>query len=296
MTRPIPAPVTGALPRAVAALTIALALTWVGWPVWASGSAPDRAALAAEVPWVLGALASLLVLLGFTLWLAAGRSFAPFAPASLLGAAAVLTPHYLHPGTGGVELLYVFPLVAGVVLGAPAGLLTGASAALISAVAGGTVGTPLPAQALVWGLWGVAGALLRPLGTVAAWLWAAVLCVPLGPLSGLLLNLTGWPGEQSDAGAFLPGLPPWESARRLVEYTWTTSFAYDLTRGVTCAVTMALIGLPLLAALRRSHDPRSLPVAAGAQPVAVVSARSLDRRARSRRLENLWTNQGDPDD
>ena len=56
MTRPIPAPVTGALPRAVAALTIALALTWVGWPVWASGSAPDRAALAAEVPWVLGAL------------------------------------------------------------------------------------------------------------------------------------------------------------------------------------------------------------------------------------------------
>ena len=296
MTRPIPAPVTGALPRAVAALTIALALAWVGWPVWASGSAPDRAALAAEVPWVLGALASLLVLLGFTLWLAAGRSFAPFAPASLLGAAAVLTPHYLHPGTGGVELLYVFPLVAGVVLGAPAGLLTGASAALISAVAGGTVGTPLPAQALVWGLWGVAGALLRPLGTVAAWLWAAVLCVPLGPLSGLLLNLTGWPGEQSDAGAFLPGLPPWESARRLVEYTWTTSFAYDLTRGVTCAVTMALIGLPLLAALRRSHDPRSLPVAAGAQPVAVVSARSLDRRARSRRLENLWTNQGDPDD
>lgn len=296
MTRPIPAPVTGALPRAVAALTIALALTWVGWPVWASGSAPDRAALAAEVPWVLGALASLLVLLGFTLWLAAGRSFAPFAPASLLGAAAVLTPHYLHPGTGGVELLYVFPLVAGVVLGAPAGLLTGASAALISAVAGGTVGTPLPAQALVWGLWGVAGALLRPLGTVAAWLWAAVLCVPLGPLSGLLLNLTGWPGEQSDAGAFLPGLPPWESARRLVEYTWTTSFAYDLTRGVTCAVTMALIGLPLLAALRRSHDPRSLPVAAGAQPVAVVAAHSLDRRARSRRLENLWTNQGDPDD
>lgn len=296
MTRPIPAPVTGALPRAVAALTIALALTWVGWPVWASGSAPDRAALAAEVPWVLGALASLLVLLGFTLWLAAGRSFAPFAPASLLGAAAVLTPHYLHPGAGGVELLYVFPLVAGVVLGAPAGLLTGASAALISAVAGGTVGTPLPAQALVWGLWGVAGALLRPLGTVAAWLWAAILCVPLGPLSGLLLNLTGWPGEQSDAGAFLPGLPPWESARRLVEYTWTTSFAYDLTRGVTCAVAMALIGLPLLAALRRSHDPRSLPVAAGAQPVAVVSARSLDRRARSRRLENLWTNQGDPDD
>jgi energy-coupling factor transport system substrate-specific component len=296
VTRPIPAPVTGALPRAVAALTIALALAWVGWPVWASGSAPDRAALAAEVPWVLGALASLLVLLGFTLWLAAGRSFAPFAPASLLGAAAVLTPHYLHPGAGGVELLYVFPLVAGVVLGAPAGLLTGASAALISAVAGGTVGTPLPAQALVWGLWGVAGALLRPLGTVAAWLWAAVLCVPLGPLSGLLLNLTGWPGEQSDAGAFLPGLPPWESARRLVEYTWTTSFAYDLTRGVTCAVAMALIGLPLLAALRRSHDPRSLPVAAGAQPVAVVSARSLDRRARSRRLENLWTNQGDPDD
>jgi len=296
VTRPIPAPVTGALPRAVAALTIALALAWVGWPVWASGSAPDRAALAAEVPWVLGALASLLVLLGFTLWLAAGRSFAPFAPASLLGAAAVLTPHYLHPGTGGVELLYVFPLVAGVVLGAPAGLLTGASAALISAVAGGTVGTPLLAQALVWGLWGVAGALLRPLGTVAAWLWAAVLCVPLGPLSGLLLNLTGWPGEQSDAGAFLPGLPPWESARRLVEYTWTTSFAYDLTRGVTCAVTMALIGLPLLAALRRSHDPRSLPVAAGAQPVAVVAAHSLDRRARSRRLENLWTNQGDPDD
>ena len=62
------------------------------------------------------------------------------------------------------------------------------------------------------------------------------------------------------------------------------------------ATATSATAAPFSRALRRSHDPRSLPVAAGAQPVAVVAAHSLDRRARSRRLENLWTNQGDPDD
>jgi hypothetical protein len=151
---------------------------------------------------------------------------------------------------------------------------------------------------VVWGLWGAVGGLFRPLSTPTAWVTGTVTCVPLGVVSGLLLNLIGWTGERgAEVGLFLPGLPPWESLQRLWDYTVDTSLAYDLTRGVTCAIAMALVGGPVLWSLRRVYDPRTLPADVTERPAAGVSARALARRDRSRKLDMLWTTvQGDPDD
>ncbi|MFT3887453.1 MAG: hypothetical protein QM713_04725 [Arachnia sp.] len=294
--RPVGA-VTGAGPRLAVLLTLAVGLGWLAWPVWSSSTAPDGAARAAEVPWVLAAVSALLLLLGFALWTTAGRTLRPFAPAALLGTAATLTRAALHPGASGVEFLYAFPLLAGATMGGPAGFLTGAASALLSSLVTDTVTEHLVAQCLVWGLWGLAGTLVRPLGTVAAWLGAALLALPLGPLSGVLLNLTGWAGDPSESGTFLPGLPPWDAAVRLWQYCWETSFAYDLTRGVATFLFLLLVGLPLLRALRRSHDARPLPAEPTDAEPQGVAPRALARRATARTIQNMWhPDLGDPDD
>lgn len=294
-------PVTGAWPRTVLWVTLTAGLAWVAWPIWGSATVADSAAQSDEAPWVLAALCALLLLLGFTLWHNAGRTLRPFAPAALLVAAATLTRAVLHPGSSGIEFGYAFPLLAGILMGSPAGFLTGAAAALVSSLVTDTITVHLVAQTLVWGLWGLAGGVLRPLGTTSAWLLGALLCLPLGPVSGLLLNLTTWPADQSDNATFLPGLGAWESAIRLARYCWETSFGYDLMRGIASAVLLLLIGRPLLTALRHSHDTRTLPVEPLDGPPPAVSPHAVQRRAKNAALTTLWTpdtdtSRGDPDD
>ncbi|QXT63607.1 hypothetical protein [Tessaracoccus palaemonis] len=291
-------PTTGALPRAALAGTALLGYGWLTWPLWDSAGAADTTTLGAELPWMLAAVIALSVLLGLCLWLTAGRTWRPLTPIAALAAAGSLSAVALHPGASGVEFAYAFPLIAGVVLGSPAGFLTGVVSALGYAVAADTVATPLVGQVLVWGLWGMAGGLLRLAPTKAAAAGATLLALPLGVLSGALLNLTGWPSETAaDAGAFLPGVGLWESTQRLASYTWATSVGYDLTRAITTAAFLALAGGPLIHLLRRLHDARTLPVEVSPPATVRVAPSALRRRASSDRLANLWnTAQGDPDE
>ncbi|SHI96612.1 energy-coupling factor transport system substrate-specific component [Tessaracoccus bendigoensis DSM 12906] len=282
----------------VTLLTAALTLVWLGWPVWSSGTVADRATASAEAPWLLGAQVCLLILLGYTLWLKAGRTLSPYAPVPLLVACAVTSSAFLHPGASGVEFAFVFPLVAGALLGGPTGFLTGSAAALISAAAGGTIAPQLVGQVLVWGLWGLAGAAVRPLSTRTAWLLGALLCLPLGVLSGLLLNLTGWAGETgADVGAFVSGAPPLDALTRLLQYSWATSFGYDLTRGISSAVVFSIVGGPMLWWLRQGFDTRHLPGEVAVTPARRISPRTMQRRTDSASITDLWIpKQGDPDD
>lgn len=286
---------TSWLARLVTAAFALLATAWLAWPLWSSETVADRPTLSGETPWLLGAELGLLVLLAFTLWLAAGRTVAPYAPVPFLAAGAVFATTFLHPGSNGIEVAYLFPFVAGALLGSPAGCLTGAAAALLTATVGGTIADPLVGQMLVWASWGVFGGWLRPLSTRVTWWLGAALCLPLGLLSGVLLNLTGWAGETSaDVGAFLPGAPPFESAKRLIEYVWATSFGYDLTRGVFTGLAFLALGGPLLTVLRRGFDTRRLP-----SEVSIRTTPRISTAARGRRdqLPNLWQpTQGDPDD
>lgn len=268
-----------------------LGALWLGWPLWSSFTAPDRDAVANEAPFILAAVLGLLALLGWAIWRDAGRRAQVFGPVILVAGIDVLLRLVLSPGGGGIEPVYALPLLAGAALGAPAGALTGGLAALLSATSLGLVDTPLVAQILAWGMWGVVGGALRHLRPIAAWLVAVVLALPLGMLTGVVLNISGWTGERDiTTGGFLPGLPPLDAAQRLVEYTLTTSLAFDATRAVLNAIIVLAVGLPVLRALRRISGA---PTAVAPGPVEPsppdVSPSATRRRLRSDHLTDLWT-------
>lgn len=291
------APLAGPWSFGTLAVIVAFCTTWLAWPIWSSITAPDRDTISYLTPYLLAALISLLVLLIWALRRDTGRA-AAFAPVFLLAALDVGIRLFLSPGEGGLEPVFALPLLAGAALGAPAGFLTGALACLGSSIPLGLVAEPLVGQIFVWGLWGAVGGLLRPVTTRWAWPLAALLCLPLGVLSGLVLNIIGWTGESTvEAGGFLPGVGALESLGRFVDYAVATSLTVDVVRGVTNALVVALIGLPLLRALRPAALHTGAAPASYSPAVPRVRPDAVDRRQRSDRLSALWTpNEGEPDD
>ncbi|MBC9734025.1 hypothetical protein [Nocardioides marmotae] len=235
----------------VALAWLAGGLLWVGWPVWDSVGVPSREQVRLEAPWVLAAQTTGLVLLAATVWREGSRQSQQLTAVVGLVAADCFLRAVLTPGAGGVEVVHALPLLAGAGLGLAAGVLTGASAALVSTMLFATPAETLPAQCLVWAVVGALGAALRWVPTLAAWLAMIPLAVGVGIVSGALLNLIGW---AQDAGTttdhFAPGLPPGEVLARLWSYTVETSLAYDTIRGLTTALLVATLGLPVLRALR----------------------------------------------
>ncbi len=270
---------------------VLLGTGWLGWPIWSSFTAPGRDALEAEFPLLLAALLGFMGVLATSIWLDANRRAAVFGPILLVTTVDIIFRLVLSPGGAGIEPVYALPLLAGAALGAPAGFLTGALAALASSVALGLVDTPLVSQILVWGTWGAVGGLLRSLRPTTAWLIAAAISFPLGLFTGLALNIAGWTGERDAiTGGFLPGLPPLDALQRLLDYTLATSLAFDLTRAVVNAILVLAIGLPVLSALRHLSGTQS-PTATGSAepPPPDVTPAALRRRERSNNLTHLWT-------
>lgn len=277
--------------RSLLALLAALGfgLGWLGWPLWSSLTAPTRAQLAAEHPAVLAAVLALTAWVGVAVWLDARRRMDLLAPFPALVALGVGARLWLTPGMSGIEPVFFAPLLAGAVLGAPLGWVAGVATMSLSAVLTGQVTTALAGQAIVLGCWGVVGGLLHRVRTAVAWPTAIALCLVLGPASGLALNLIGWAGDDTAlTTGFVPGLGTLETLRRLWAHTLETSLAYDLVRGVTNALCVAVLGLPLLRALRAGvWAPRwdGRPDAA-LPPTLAPAARS--RRERSDTIGSLW--------
>ncbi len=72
-------------------------------------------------------------------------------------------------------------------------------------------------------------------------------------LYGLLINFWFWPFVGSTTTySFVPGLGTMANLHRYLLFDLTTSLGFDLTRAVTCAVLILVIGRPVLAALRRA--------------------------------------------
>jgi len=270
----------------VATLWLVGGLAWLGWPVWDSVGVPDREQVRVEAPWVLAAQAAGLVLLLGTVWREAGRRSELLRAVACLVVADCLLRAVLTPGTAGVEVVHALPLLAGAGLGLAAGVLTGASAALASTMLVATPAETLPAQCVVWAVVGALGAALRRVPTVAAWVVAIPAAVGVGVLSGALLNLVGWAQETGTTTEhFAPGLPPGEVLARLWSYTVETSLAYDAVRGLTTALLVAVLGLPLLRLLR-GPSPR-VPSAHGSLADHHLAA-AVRRREDSSRIARLW--------
>jgi energy-coupling factor transport system substrate-specific component len=75
-----------------------------------------------------------------------------------------------------------------------------------------------------------------------------------GFLYGQLMNLSFWPFAigAGTALSFQPDASMWENLHRFVLFSLTTSLGWDLVRATVLALGVALLGRPVLSALRRT--------------------------------------------
>ncbi|MDN5976374.1 hypothetical protein [Acidipropionibacterium jensenii] len=275
---------------ALTGITTAVGLLWLLYPlIWPLYSG-TRSQSNVEAVAVLGLIAMLVAAGWVGLWLDSSREVSGLGLAAALVAVNVAIRPLLNGGSNGVEVNYVLPLLAGAAGGGPAGFLVGATSCLLSQFSMDLVAPPLPGQIVVWGIAGLLGGLAHRLRLGWGWAWCLPLAMAFGPLAGVLLNLIGWPTETQDATSsfFFPGLPGWVNATRLLSYTWQTSFGYDLARGVTTAVGVLIVGLPVLAGLRHAWSPRISPDAIAAPERTGPTEHGLARQRRAGRLADNW--------
>ena len=242
---------SGALWRWVSVGASLVGILAFSWPLWVS-----------LVPWpqaVLGPAAVMItpvvvvvVLLSSETQLRNPRVLAMVGVLAALAAAARL----LSAGIGGIEFVFVMVILAGRVLGARLGFVVGALALAVSSLMWGGFGPWSAFQMLAVGFVGaVAGLLPR---------WTGRPRVELGMLMvygavasyvfGLLMNLWFWPVVLGSGTtlSLVEGAGFGENAASFFLYSVATStLTWDTVRAITTVVTLGVIGIPALTALRR---------------------------------------------
>lgn len=166
---------------------------------------------------------------------------------------AVLRP--LSAGSAGVEFVFLFVILGGRVFGAGFGFALGSVTLFASALLTGGIGPWLPFQMLAASWIGMgAGLLPRRMRGVGELSCLAVFAAAGGFLYGQLMNLSFWPFAIG-AGtvlSFRPEESVWENLQRFALFSLTTSLGWDLMRAIVLATGVALLGRPVLSALRRT--------------------------------------------
>lgn len=165
---------------------------------------------------------------------------------------AILRP--LGAGTAGLEGVFFLLILAGRVFGPGFGFVLGATTLAASALVTAGVGPWLPFQMLASAWVGLgAGLLPRAKGGVEI----ALLCtygILTGLLYGVALNFSFWPftAQGEESLGFVAGAPVTENLTRFLAFSLATSLGWDIGRSLTNAVLIALLGRPVLGALRRA--------------------------------------------
>ena len=166
----------------------------------------------------------------------------------------------LVEGVAGFSPMFFLIVCAGYVWGPRFGFLTGALSLLVSALVTGGVGIWLPYEMFAAGWTGAGAGLLGVLAARGnhppAWRRDLALLGGYGLVAGLLygaaMDVWDWsffggaPGLGPD-----PGLPVAALMQRFARFYVSTSLGYDVVRGVGTAVMLALMGKPVITALRR---------------------------------------------
>ncbi|HRN29748.1 MAG TPA: ECF transporter S component, partial [Terrimesophilobacter sp.] len=196
----------------------------------------------------------------------------------LAAVGAVLRP--LSAGTAGVEFVFLFIIFGGRVFGAGFGFALGSVTLFASALLTGGFGPWLPFQMLAASWMGmIAGSMPSRLRGRAELVILAVVAAVCGFLFGQLMNLSFWPFVVG-AGtglSFEPGAPILENLHRFVLFSLATSLGWDLVRTLVLAIGVALLGKPVLAALRRTARRASFSASFSAS-----SSESFNTEQRSR--------------
>jgi energy-coupling factor transport system substrate-specific component len=157
------------------------------------------------------------------------------------------------PGINGFEPEWFLLILSARVFGKGFGFVLGAVAFFASALITGGVGPWLPFQMLAAGWVGFGAGCLPALRGFPERLLLAAYGVVSALLYGLVINFWFWPFVGSATTySFVPGLGTLANLHRFILFDLTTSLGFDLTRAVTCAVLILVLGRPVLAALRRA--------------------------------------------
>lgn len=268
---------------AATVLFVGLGLLWLFSPLIWSLAAPSAESLEDEAPYVGAVLVVCLCLLAVAIWRDSNREARPLgiAGALIVLNAAVRGSFNINLG---VEFNYILPWIVGMAAGGPMGLFVGAGSCLASQFLTDQMSSALPGQMLVWGLAGVIGGLLRPLGRIVSCALAPVLGLGFGLVAGALLNLIGWPTDTLAEPKFLAGMSFDVNLASLVEHTIDSSLGIDLLRGITTAIGLAVFGYPLSQALRQALRPTLVDHTPDLRDPAEPEPEAIDRRRRLRAL------------
>ena len=223
-----------------------------GWPLLIHQAAGQNTAHSGDAPWIFVGLLPLLLAIVMA-ELSEGAIDAK--AVALLGilAACFAALRVASPGINGFEPEWFLLILAARVFGRGFGFVLGAVAFFASALITGGVGPWLPFQMLAAGWVGFGAGCLPPMRGFPERLLLAAYGVVSALLYGLLINFWFWPFVGSTTTySFVPGLGTVANLHRFLLFDLTTSLGFDLTRAVTCAVLILVLGRPVLAALRRA--------------------------------------------
>jgi energy-coupling factor transport system substrate-specific component len=243
-------------PRSAATLVMASAvgLLAFGWPLlWLSSQSGESAiGHTTDAPWLSVLLLPLLVAVVLAELSESGLDAKVISLLGMLAAVAAAL-RALGPGTAGLEPGFFLLVLAGRAFGAGFGFVLGAVSLLAGALISGGVGPWMPFQMLACAWVGCLAGLLPRLGGRLEILLLAAYSLMAGVLYGLVMNLWFWPYATFGSDfSFIPGDALAENLHRYLLFVIATSLAWDIPRGVLCAVTVLLLGRPILNAFRRT--------------------------------------------
>ena len=234
-------------------LTTVLGIAAFGWPLLIHQASAPNSAHSGDAPWVFVGLIPLLLAVVMAELSEGAIDAKAVALLGILAAcfAALRVP---SPGINGFEPEWFLLILAARVFGRGFGFVLGAVAFFASALVTGGVGPWLPFQMLAAGWVGFGAGCLPSLRGFPERLLLAGYGVVSALAYGLLTNFWFWPfvGGTTTTYSFVPGLGTIANLHRFILFDLTTSMGFDLTRAVTCAVLILVLGRPVLAALRRA--------------------------------------------
>ncbi len=233
-------------------LTTLFGLAAFGWPLLIHQAAGQNTAHSGDAPYIFVGLLPLLLAI-IMAELSEGALDAK--AVALLGilAACFAALRVASPGINGFEPEWFLLILAARAFGRGFGFALGALAFFASALITGGVGPWLPFQMLAAAWVGFGAGCLPPMRGFPERLLLAGYGVVSALLYGLMINFWFWPFVGSTTTySFVPGLGTVANLHRFLLFDLTTSLGFDLTRALTCAILILVLGRPVLAALRRA--------------------------------------------
>ncbi len=250
--RHVPAIRLGHRSSVLLGVTTVFGIAAFAWPLLIHQSAGANTAHSGDAPWVFVALVPLLIGIVMAELSEGGIDAKAIALLGIL-AACFAALRIASPGIDGFEPEWFLLVLAGRVFGRGFGFVLGAVAFFASALVTGGIGPWLPFQMLAAAWIGFGAGCLPAVRGISERLLLAGYGVVAALVYGLLTNFWFWPfvGSQTRY-RFVPGAGVAFNLHRFLLFDLTTSMGFDLTRAVTCAVLIIVLGRPVLAALRRA--------------------------------------------